>query len=107
MFELKSPKQQFHEVQIALPQVSSLITVQYNQFSRVEAVVEEVLNLHMHEMDVREGEFGLFHPRLNTRYFTIIDTLNDVSLVHVYMQMRIGWDDCSHMHIQYTVGMSH
>ena len=67
MLELKSCKQQFHDVRIALPQAESLITVEYDQFTRVEAVVEEVLNLHVHQIDVREGEFGLFHPRLRTR----------------------------------------
>jgi putative ubiquitin-RnfH superfamily antitoxin RatB of RatAB toxin-antitoxin module len=67
LFELKACKQCYHDVRIALPQVESLITIEYDQFTRVEAVVEEVLNLHMHEMDVREGEFGLFHARLNTR----------------------------------------
>lgn len=67
VLELKSCKQQFHDVRIALPQAESLITVEYDQFTRVEAVVEEVLNLHVHQIDVREGEFGLFHPRLRTR----------------------------------------
>lgn len=74
MLELKSPLQQFHDVLIALPQVESLITVEYDQFTRIDAVVEEVLNLHMHEMDARESEFGLFHPRLNTRYGRVNDT---------------------------------
>eukprot|EP00118_Oscarella_pearsei_P003292 m.13785 g.13785 ORF g.13785 m.13785 type:complete len:1275 (+) comp25228_c0_seq1:253-4077(+) len=66
-FELKPPMPEFRYARVALPQVESLITMEYDQFTRTESVLAEVLALHEHEMDTRQGEFALFHTRLNTK----------------------------------------